>query len=104
MKAIARDYTVPDAAVLAIEAGCDGVLICSGDWQAQGAAIEALIHAVEDQRLSLTLVDDALRRQELAKERFLLKRPSRPVTAMTLRQTLGRDEHRAIADEMARFA
>jgi beta-N-acetylhexosaminidase len=104
MKAIARDYTVPDAAVLAVEAGCDGVLICSGDWQTQGAAIEALIHAVEDQRLSLTLVDDALRRQELAKERFLLKRPSRPLTAVTLRQTLGRDEHRAIADEMARFA
>jgi hypothetical protein len=26
------------------------------------------------------------------------------MTATNLRQTLGRDEHRAIADEMARFA
>jgi beta-N-acetylhexosaminidase len=104
MTAIARDYTVPDAAVLAIEAGCDGVLICSGDWQAQGAALEALVHAVEDQRLSLTLVDNALKRHELAKERFLFKSPTRPLSAAVLRQTLGRDEHRAIADEMARFA
>src|SRR5262249_37790848 len=31
MKAIARDYAPAEAAVLAIEAGCDGVLICSGD-------------------------------------------------------------------------
>jgi beta-N-acetylhexosaminidase len=104
MKAIVRDYSVPDAAVLAVEAGCDGVLVCSGDWETQGAVLEALVHAVEDQRLSLTLVDDALRRHELAKERFLLQRPSRPLTAAALRQALGRDEHRAIADEMARFA
>src|SRR5262249_36002809 len=38
MKAIARDYSVPSAAVLAVEAGCDGVLICSGDWERQVAA------------------------------------------------------------------
>src|SRR5712691_10860243 len=31
MKAIAAEYAAPAAAVLAIEAGCDGVLICSGD-------------------------------------------------------------------------
>jgi beta-N-acetylhexosaminidase len=104
MKAIVRDYTVPDAAVLAVEAGCDGVLVCGSDWETHGAVLEALVHAVEDQRLSLTLVDDALKRHELAKERFLFKRPSRPLTAAALRQTLGRDEHRAIADEMARFA
>ena len=42
---------MPDAAVLAIEAGCDGVLICSGDHDAQAAALEALVHAVEDDRL-----------------------------------------------------
>ena len=47
MKAIASDYPVPAAAVLAIEAGCDGVLICSGDHDTQAAALEALVHAVE---------------------------------------------------------
>lgn len=105
MKAIARDYQVPAAAVLAIEAGCDGVLICSGDWEAQAAALEALVYAVEEQRLSLARVEDALARQRRAKERFLPGAlSSRPASVATLRQTLGQDAHRTIADEMARFA
>jgi beta-N-acetylhexosaminidase len=105
MKAIARDFQVPAAAVLAIEAGCDGVLICSGDGETQAATLEALVHAVEDERLSLKRVEDALSRQRRAKERFLAAGPApRPASAAVLRQTLGHDAHRAIADEMARFA
>ena len=53
MKAIASEYAVPSAAVLAIEAGCDGVLICSGDHDTQAASLEALVHAVEDGRIPL---------------------------------------------------
>ena len=71
MKAIAGRYTVPDAAVRAIAAGCDGVLICSGDHDAQAAALEALVHAVEEERIPIARIDDALRRQQRAKERFL---------------------------------
>lgn len=105
MKAIAREYQVPAAAVLAIEAGCDGVLICSGDWEAQAASLEALIHAVEDGGLPVTRVEDALKRQRRAKERFLPSTPApRPIAADRLRQTLGQDAHRSVADEMARFA
>ena len=105
MKAIASDYTVPAAAVLAVDAGCDGVLICSGNYDTQAAALEALIHAVEDQSLSLTRVEDALQRQQRAKERFLGGvRPARPLRGQGAASALGRDEHRAIADEMARFA
>ena len=37
MKAIADKYAVPSAAVLAVEAGCDGVLICGGDHDVQAA-------------------------------------------------------------------
>src|SRR5436190_18932225 len=51
MKAVAAEYGVPAAAVLAIEAGCDGVLICSGNQEVQVAALEAIIHAVENDRL-----------------------------------------------------
>ena len=106
MKAIANDYTVPEAAVLAVEAGCDGVLICSGDHDAQAAALEALVHAVEDERLPLARVEDALKRQQRAKERFLAAAGRRRgrCAARRCAQALGRDEHRAIADEMARFA
>jgi beta-N-acetylhexosaminidase len=104
MKAVANEYAVPSAAVLAVEAGCDGVLICSGDHDTQAAALESLVHAIEDERLRLTRVEDALARQQRAKERFLAAPiASRPANGRALREILGRDEHRAIADEMARF-
>jgi len=104
MKAIAGEYAVPAAAVLAVEAGCDGVLICSGDHQTQAAALEALVHAVETGALTEKRVEDALNRQRRAKERFLASPVAqRPLTSRALRERLGRDEHRAIADDMARF-
>jgi beta-N-acetylhexosaminidase len=104
MKAVAAEYEVPAAAILAVQAGCDGVLICSGDHDRQAAALEALVHAVEDARIPMSRIDDALARQRRAKERFLASPVApRPQTARTLRAALGRDEHRAIADEMARF-
>jgi beta-N-acetylhexosaminidase len=109
MKAVANEYSVPSAAVLAIEAGCDGVLICSGNHDQQAAALESLVHAVEEERLPYARVEDALMRQQRAKERFLaasspVAGAGRPLGAQALRQVLGCDEHRAIADEMARFA
>src|SRR5450432_2476135 len=99
MKAIA-EYEVPEAAVMAIEAGCDGALICSGDHETQGAALEALIHAVAQERLPFSRVEDALKRQQRAKERFLTSTvAARPPAGRALREALGRDDHRAIAEE-----
>src|SRR5205085_924654 len=101
---IARDYTAASAAVLAIEAGCDGVLICSGNHDAHAAALESLVHAVEAERLPLSRIEDALARQRRAKERFLATAvAARPPRGRALGQLIGRDEHRAIADEMAQF-
>src|SRR5471032_2666566 len=104
MKAIAATYQVPEAAVMAIEAGCDGVLICSGDHETQAAALEALVYAVEQDRLPISRVEDALMRQRRAKERFLASMvATKPAAGPKLRARLGGDEHQAIADEMARF-
>lgn len=104
MKAIASQYPEPSAAVLAVEAGCDGVLICSGNHDVKAATLESLVHAVETERLRLSRVEDAWRRQRRAKERFLAAPVlPRPPQGRALRQLLGRDEHRAVADEMARF-
>jgi beta-N-acetylhexosaminidase len=104
MKAIAKEYAVPAAAVLAIEAGCDGMLICSGDQATQAASLEALIHAVEEERLRISRVEDALARQQRAKERFLASSVgARPLSGRALRAAIGRDEHRAIADQMSQF-
>jgi beta-N-acetylhexosaminidase len=105
MKALANDYKVPESAVLAIEAGCDALLICSGDVDVQVEALEAIVHAVETERIRLTRVEDALRRQQRAKERFLAAGVApRPLGGKALQQALGQDAHRRIADEMARFA
>src|SRR5262245_29017960 len=105
MKAIVNTYSVPEAAVEAIDAGCDGVLICGGNHHLQAEALEALVHGVEDGRLPLGRLEDALARQRRAKERYLSAAPpARPRGNKTLRQILGRDEHQAIAHEMARFA
>ncbi|HEY7293345.1 MAG TPA: beta-N-acetylhexosaminidase [Vicinamibacterales bacterium] len=104
MKAIANQYPVPAAAVASLKAGCDGVLICSGNHEVQAAALEAIVHAVESGDLPFTRVDEALQRQQRAKERFLTGAAGRrPLQAKALRAAIGRDEHRAIADEMTQF-
>jgi beta-N-acetylhexosaminidase len=105
MDALAKTYSVQEAAVLAIAAGCDGVLVCRPkssdrlrDIDVQVTVLEALIHAVEDGRVSRARVDDALRRQRKAKERFLAVPPSG--TARSWRGVIGCDEHQRIAEEM----
>ena len=104
MKAIASQYAVPSAAVMAVEAGCDGVLICSADHDTQAASLEALVHAVEDGRIPLKRIDDALARQQRAKERFFAAPlAARPRQGAALREVVGCDTHRAVADEMSRF-
>jgi beta-N-acetylhexosaminidase len=103
MEAIARRYAIPDAAVQAIAAGCDGLLICSGDVDTQAATLEALVHAVEQDRIPFARLEDAQGRLRRAKERFL----SSPVTAATtarVGQVLGCDAHQRIAEEMARYS
>jgi beta-N-acetylhexosaminidase len=103
MKAIAAHYGIPDATVAAIAAGCDAVLMCGTDVETQVAAVEAVIRATEDGSLPLKRVEDALSRHRRVKERFLAPPRPRPLTGAALRAVLGRDEHQAIADEMARF-
>ena len=102
MKAIAKSYLVPEAAVQAIAAGCDGLLICSGDVEVQAATLEALVHAVEDGRISYKRVEDALKRLRQAKERFLAA-PVGSLRAARLQHVLGCDAHQRIAEEMSRF-
>src|SRR5688572_22759079 len=104
MKAISSRFPTPEATVRAIAAGVDVVLLCGASQEPQFAAMEALVHAVEDRVLPLTRVEDALARHRRAKERFLAGPRSRPLAGGALRTLLGRDEHQAIAAEMARFA
>jgi beta-N-acetylhexosaminidase len=107
MKAIAKTYSVADATVQAIAAGCDAVLICGnesrGNVDTQVAALEALVHAVEDGGIPYRRLEDALTRLRRAKERFLTQPVAVPAGSRTLRQVLGCDAHVQIAEEMARY-
>jgi beta-N-acetylhexosaminidase len=102
MKAIAKSYEVPEAAVQAVVAGCDGLLVCSGDVEVQAATLEALVHAVEDGRIPYKRIEDALKRLRHAKERFLAA-PVGMGRAQRLQHVLGCDAHQRIAEEMSRF-
>ncbi len=103
MKAISGRYGHTEATVQAIAAGCDAVLMCQPAPAQQMAALEALVHAVEKGRIPEKRIEDALARQLRAKERFLTPPRPRPATGAALRAILGRDEHQAVAAEMARF-
>ena len=101
MGAITTRHAVPDAAVGALRAGCDTVLLCGEDTGSQVAVIERLIRAVEDETLPERRVEDALRRQRRVKERFLEGDAAwRPPSRRRLDAVLGCDEHQAVADEM----
>jgi len=101
MRAIAGRMPVPDACVAAVAAGCDAVLVCSGNHDLQGATLEALIRAVESGALPYARVDEALARQRRVRRRFLAE--PRPA-AGPLAEVLASDAHLAVAAEMARFA
>ena len=104
MKAISARYTTAEATLAAVSAGCDVILMCGDAVAPQFEAMERLVHALEDGELPLGRVEDALARHRRMKERFLAQPRSRPLDARALRALLGREEHQAIAAEMARFA
>src|SRR4051812_10418379 len=104
MKAISGRYGHTEATVQAIAAGCDAVLMCEPAADKQMAAFEAIIYAVEKGRIPIARIEDALARHRRVKERFLAPPRPRPATGAALRAILGRDEHQAVAAEMARFA
>lgn len=104
MKAVSARYPVPESAVEAIRAGCDGILICSGDVDLQARTLEALVRAVESGVITAARCDDAFARLRRAKERFLMgDRPGPSRRIRDLREVLGREEHQLVAAEMAAY-
>ena len=105
MGAIAKHGAIATAAVDAVAAGCDMVLLCGDDTSRQAEAVEALIHAVEEERLPVRRIENALANVRRTKERFLAPRASwRPPPEAVLRDVLGRAEHQRIAEDMEQYA
>ena len=96
MQAIGSSRSLPVAAVDALLAGCDGVLLCNVGVDEQARALEAIIRAAESDELTTTRIDDAMARQRRAKARFLANR--RPAPDLSL---VGCEAHQALAREMA---
>jgi beta-N-acetylhexosaminidase len=97
MKAIASHWSAGAAAVRAIQAGCDLLLVChSADAQAE--AHEALVKAVEKQTIAFKDLEDAALRVRRLKERFVPRHSSPDWRLAGLRQ-LGHS-HRLLAEEI----
>ncbi len=101
MGAIAKHQAAAPAAVEAVRAGCDLVLLCEPDPAMQVAVIEGLIHAVEDGSLSERRVVEALGRQRHAREKFLQGDDQwRPPAQARLNDVVGCAEHQDIGGLM----
>jgi beta-N-acetylhexosaminidase len=109
MRGCSTRYTVEEATVEAVAAGADLVLLCWPHYDRHAAALEALVHAVESERVPFKQVEDSLSRQRRMKERFLASPRSplnprwRPPSGADLRAAIGTGRHRAVADEMAQY-
>lgn len=104
MKAISGRQAVEQAAVAALSAGCDLLLVCGTDHDRQVGVLEAIIHALEQNVVPRTEVEEALARQREAKARVMAGAPARAPSARALAALVGTAEHAAIAEEMAVFA
>jgi len=104
MKAVSAQYAVPDAAVDAIRAGCDAVLVCQGNIDLQARTLEALVKAVESGKIPAKRWDDAFLRLKTVKQRFLTGERLGPTARIrALRGVLGREEHQLVAAQMAAY-
>ena len=104
MKAITSIRSVEDAAVEAIAAGCDMILLCGVDVDLQISVIETLIDAVEKNVISPQRLEEALSRQELVKSIFLKeKRKEGLISLERLNVLIGSEEHKNLATEIERL-
>lgn len=98
MRAILDHHGIEDAAVQAVRAGADMLLICR-NHDRQVAAMEAVYAAVKDRTIPQSWVDTSMRRIAKTKERFL--QPYTPADLRTVRKIVGSHAHRAVLDTIA---
>ena len=96
MGAITDGYGAGEAAVLALEAGADAIVVP----ESVPASIEAVVEAVQTGRVSRRRIDQSVRRILTAKTRVGLNR-SRMVSLDAVSRVAGVAEHRGDADDVA---
>ncbi|MDH7600948.1 MAG: glycoside hydrolase family 3 N-terminal domain-containing protein [Armatimonadota bacterium] len=102
MKAIADNFGTPEAAVMAIEAGVDLVLV-SHTLSTQRETREAILRAVKDGRISERRIDESVSRIVALKKRFSLA-ARRQVDPSKIKLVLRCPKHIALQQEIAEKA
>ena len=97
MKAIADRWSIEDAAVQAVAAGCDALLVCSSD-EMQERAVEALAREAEASPAFRARCEQACARGLAARRQGA----ARPEDERVIARVVGGAESRAVAAEMAR--
>ncbi len=97
MKGITNLFSVPEAAVKAVAAGSDLLLVCHS-FDRQMAAIEALDAAVSKGTISHGSLDQSLERLLFLKKHFILNRPKQDLQA--LRETIGSPAHSTLVESI----
>jgi beta-N-acetylhexosaminidase len=98
MKAVAAHWPPGDAAVRAMQAGCDILPVCA-QADAQVAAIEGVVRAVESDEIRFSDLDAAGERVRALKRRYLL--PYRDPDPREARRAAGGEERLMLAREIA---
>jgi beta-N-acetylhexosaminidase len=102
MKAIADNWGVPEASLLAVEAGVDLVLI-PHTLSAMRASREAILRAVKDGRISESRIDESVARLTALKRRYDLQN-RRFADPNALGRLLRTPEHLAVQREIAELS
>lgn len=97
MGAIATRWSAAEAAVLAIAAGCDALLVCHS-FEKQEAAADALVREAEQSTAFRDRCLQALARVSAARNRLR----AQPMEGEDLRRAVGGGRSRAVADELSR--
>ncbi|HMU53558.1 MAG TPA: beta-N-acetylhexosaminidase [Nitrospira sp.] len=93
MHAIVDHYGVADAAVRAVQAGCDVLLICK-DREREVEAFEAIERSVAVGDITMDRLDQSVTRIQRLKQRYVL--PYRPASISDARLVAGCRTHRAL--------
>ncbi|MCB0327208.1 MAG: beta-N-acetylhexosaminidase [Bdellovibrionales bacterium] len=96
MKAIAENWSIPQACVMALQAGVDLVLVCKS-LEELSASYDAVVKAIESKKLSQERVSQALRRISRLKTRYVKK--SR-FSALHRPGKYGWDRHQRLAEKI----
>src|SRR5437764_10780580 len=100
MKAISENWGVPDAAELAIAAGCDAVLVCH-TLQHQHDSIDAIARGARAGPLSRDRLAEAAQRVSVLQK---FARPASAVDPMAAAGSCGTVEHRQFAERLMETA